>query len=321
MPFKKSLDDPDTGVVLSPPRRLQPKYLSYSTVRPEVAISRAYVRSLRLTNRDRQIIRFIGEMGYATTDQIARLWFGHVTRPRRGANKRLKDLWEMHLLDRNPDAALERYGLPVQLIYMLGRAGATLLSEEPTAPNHIRRPGFLMTHNVLLTEAAVRLTTACWDAGTYKLVVRGEQYQSFEWNGRAVKLRPDGLFCLRSEGREIPFFVELDTGTKGLDSFLTTRLQYELYYRSETWRDLHRRFPGVLIVCCRAGSDADSRHRRACRRAEQVLELIREHRDQVGVQWFFTTLDDVASGRWQALVERNHLREVQLFPALAHEAD
>ena len=312
---RRVLEELRGGMMLGPTPSAARPTLSIPTERPKVSITPAYVRSLALSDRDLQITRFIGEMAYVTIDQVARLWFGHTRKPTIRARNVLRRLWELHVLDRTPGDGLALYGLKRQTVYMLGRAGETMMAEEFDKRPRRSVTGFLLNHNTLLSEAAVRLTLSLRAADSRDLLIYGERLIGFDWENQSVRLRPDALFVVRArEGDvEFPFFVELDTGTRDLGSFRVKQLQYRLYLRSRAWQTHYNQFPGILVICCARTRSEQAREAATQRRVAQIIARLQEGREGAQLQWFFTTLEEIGSGCWKALVGRGELRDADLF--------
>jgi hypothetical protein len=97
-----------------------------------------------------------------------------------------------------------------------------------------------------------------------------------------------------------------------MDAFVTKQLSYNLYFRSNAWREHHRTFPGLLVVCAAKGDTEAERRRTAQRRLDRIIRQIRDRRTEGGVKWFFTTLSALGTLEWKALVGRDEMRTIQL---------
>lgn len=290
----------------------------HKTERPKVVISPTYLQSLRLTQRDRAMLVYIHEIGYVTAEQIGALFFGHVKQPEKKAGERLFELWQQHLLDRFPAEGLAKYGLKDQLVYVVGQAGVLLLSELDPDGNRpkVRRGGVLLAHNLLLGEALLRLTETA-RARDWAVMFHGERtaFTTFEHDGRFVKMRPDGVVIVQRDEGEIPFFVELDTGTEVLETYKQKVLQYELYSRSQRWREQYTLFPGILVVVQCGGDTPELRGKRTHARLTRLIDQVQSCRRE-GLRWFFSNLAQAGAGNWQAIDRKGELREAQLFPSM-----
>lgn len=300
----------------------QPGGLNYCRDRPDAAVTSSYVRNLPLMERDREIVRYLGEIGFATTDQLARLfWPGRLVRT---ASRRLLKLWRMWVLDRQPCYRLPRFGYPAQLVYMTGRAGVKMLRDVDG--NARRRDGtLLMAHNVLLGEAVVRLAETARRVGAKcRLGFRGEGAvaTSFKWNEYWVRMRPDGLIRLAVKGRDVPFFVEFDRGTQPASHFAVKARQYELYRRTDAWRARYASFPGVMVVVW-AGHQAEKgespedtaarRRKIAGERLDRVIEQLDAATRHQRLRWFCQRLDLVGRAPWRVVTSEGLRRAPPLF--------
>lgn len=314
--FSAVLGERPGGVTLANMSFPRWRRFGYCKERLPVRVTPAYVQGLHLTVRDNAIAAYLAEAGYATTGQIARLFYGQTKKPLKKAQERLTWLWRMHVVDRTI-AELTEYGIPLQLVYTLGAAGVFLLSDPDSGIRaRPRRGNFLLAHNVLLGEAIAGLVETGQTQG-WTLRYHGERgaYSSFQWDNRWVKLRPDGLLYLMHTlaGVERPFFVEMDTGNESVGAYATKVLQYEWYYRSEAWRERGDRFPGVLIVAWAKDRDGDRRKALAEARLRALIEQVRVRRRDYGVHWFFASLDIAGSGHWLALDRQGKTREINVF--------
>lgn len=302
----------------------RPGGLHYCRERPDVPITPSYVRNLPLVERDRRIVRYLGQIGYATTDQLARLfWPGRLVRT---ASRRLLKLWKMWVLDRQPSYQLPAFGYPAQLVYMVGRAGVKMLRDIDE--NARRRDGtLLMAHNVLLGEAVVRLTEAARRLGTgHGLSFSGEPAvtTSFKWNDMWVRMRPDGLIRFVVGGREIPFYVEFDLGTQPVSHFALKARQYELYRRTDAWRVKRAVFPGVLVILWaryqteEGGLPEEASARRqsiVAARLDRAVEQLDDVTRHQGLRWFCQRLDLVGDAPWRVVTSSGVRRAPALFSA------
>jgi len=293
--------------------------LSFRRDRPERAITSSYVRNLPLTERDRQMLRYLGEIGYATTDQLTRLfWPGRVLRT---ASRRLLRLWEMWVLDRQPFYLLPDYGFPRQLAYMLGRAGVKMLTDVDE--NARQRDGtLLMAHNVLLGEAIIRLTEKARSLGPgHSLSFHGEAATctAFQWHDKWIRMRPDGLALAEyvdgTEQKEVSFYLEFDRSTQPVRHFVGKMRQYEFYLRSHEWKKELPAFPGILVVVwtrCRPKEEESPEEvvsrrqtiaeKRLGRIVEELLSATRGTAH--GLRWFCQRLDLVGEAPWRVVTSQ-----------------
>lgn len=304
----------------SPPRIIGANSINYRDERPEVSVTSSYVRSLYLTERDRAILRLLSEIGYATTGQLKRLFWQD--RSLQVVSKRLLSLWEKWVLDRQPFYRAGDYGVPRQLVYMLGRAGVRILQDLDQ--NVTQRDGtLLMPHNVLLCEALVKLVEKARQLGEgHNVNFYGEAAArtAFKWEGNWVKMRPDGLVYLEADGKEIPFYVEFDRNTSPISHMIGKVKQYSLYRRSDNWKMDHRVFPAILLIVwskyevdgLSEEEAADRRRTRAQRRLDALIEYLQEAIKRTNLRWFCQRLDLVGLEPWR-VVTRNGMKRSPPF--------
>lgn len=298
--------------------------LSHQRVRDDVSVTPQYVRGLNLSSRDYGILRYLSEVGYATAEQLAALFFYRLRKPVKKARERLKELWELHVLDRITAEPLVKYGFGLQLAYMVGRAGRLLLAEldpKRQLPSQ-RRGGLLLAHNALLGQAIVNLYTQFWPVAEREVVFYGEQaaYALFQWENRFVSLRPDGMLMIRNVKRnhEVTFFVELDTGQQEVASFRAKTKAYELYMECGDWRERYGKYPRILVILWAASrlegaaGDAD-RRRLADTRLQRVIETVKEASGYKPMPWAFTRLDTIATDAWWLLHPGGQVEQRYLF--------
>ena len=132
----------------------RPHSLRCKTQRPDMDVTLEYAHSRHMRDSDLDLISHLGQLGYATTEQVSRLFFDEYKFPLKLAQKRLYQLWEWHVLDREPGDGQEEYDIPQQLVYSLGKAGNLILDEsDPEGSKKRKKPGKLLRlHNLLLGE-------------------------------------------------------------------------------------------------------------------------------------------------------------------------
>ena len=101
--------------------------LAKETQRPDVDVTHEYLSSLPLQESDIELVKYLGEVGYATAEQMSQMYGEEHEFPLKSAQKWLTQLWKWHLLDRTPCAGLEKYGIQPQLVY------STLLAKSRLA--------------------------------------------------------------------------------------------------------------------------------------------------------------------------------------------
>jgi len=300
----------------------RPHSLRCKTQRPDVEATPDYLRSLSLNDSDIELVKHLGEVGYATTEQVSRMYYALHKAPLKSAQKRLSQLWEWHILDRSPITGIEKYGLRHQLVYSPGKAGNLILSEsDAEGAKKRKRSGTALTlHNLLLGELLVGLS----DVGSKK----GWEYQfygerssavQFEYNERRIRMRPDGLLYLNNEVEdiEIPVFVELDTSMRDLDHFRGKVIQYNSYFASNKWKARFELFPYVAVVVWgkSAQGDAKNRQRLADVRIQRIIAKVEGEKWTQGYNWLFARLDQAKQGSFHMLTAKSpgKLAKINLF--------
>jgi Replication-relaxation len=176
----------------------------------------------RLTDRDRAILRLVGEHRVFTTDQLAQVFFHSLDR----AEHRLRELTDAGALARfRPYRRHGEGSAPFH--YVLGSLGAAVLAaEQGSEPGrlgyrpdkalqvaHSQRLGHTVGVNGFFTALAAsarqqppgRATLAVWWS---------ERRCADRW-GSIV--RPDAYGRWREDDRQVDFFLEYDRGTEPLD--------------------------------------------------------------------------------------------------------
>jgi len=175
----------------------------------------------RLTERDRRILRLVGEHRVFTTHQLTDLFFNTHDR----AEHRLRQLTQAHVLARfRPHTRHGEGSAPYH--YVLGPAGAAVLAAEQDT--HVRELGYRpdtaldIAHSQRLAHTVGVngfFTTLAAHArrqppGSAALVAWWSQRRCHARWGQLV--RPDGYGRWREDGREVDFFLEYDLASEPL---------------------------------------------------------------------------------------------------------
>lgn len=223
---------------------------------------------MRLTERDRDIIRLIHRHRFLRSHQIIAL-LGNSPQQ---VSRRLKLLYHHGYLER-PRAQLDYYhqGGSSHIVYGLSNKAGTLLNTEPgvaTRPvswseNNRAVGRMFLEHTLLVSDVMVSLELACQKYDGIKLLYEDQlgldpERQPFQWraktqDGITLGILPDRVFALEypdqsGECQRVHFFLEADRGTmpvvrSGLKqtSFYRKLLAYEA-----TWtRKIHQRQLGI----------------------------------------------------------------------------
>lgn len=225
-----------------------------SPSRPRIDMALVAEVARRLTERDRFLIRLLGEHRVFTTGQIHELAF----ESRRRAELRCSELYGLRILERfRPYRSMG--SAPYH--YVLDDLGARVLAAEKGSdgePSSFRRTA------TLALEHSQRLEHLVGTNGFFTSLVRsarhGEGIALRSWwsEGRCARawgesVRPDGFGIWEEEGRRLAFFLEHDNGTETLERLVAKLAGYE---------DLARRAgeaTAVLFSFASTGREASAR--------------------------------------------------------------
>ena len=194
---------------------------------------------MRLTERDKQVVKVVNDFRVMRQDQVQRLLFPS----RNTAQIRLWLLWQ--------HAYLRREFLPVTggiqtslVLYVLDKRGAELLQSEfgydRESLRYSRRPSLthqFLDHTLGLSEIRLAVTLSCrehdyqlktWmDENTLK-----SNYDKVQVGQRLVAVLPDAYFVIGAPRGDIHFFLEYDRGAEHLRYFKRKMAAYVAYYRT-----------------------------------------------------------------------------------------
>jgi hypothetical protein len=171
----------------------------------------------RLTGRDRQLLELLEAHRVLTTDQVAAIGFGSIAR----ARSRLHLLHTRGVLDR-----FRHYIRPgsVSWRWTLGPLGAAVLAagrdQAPPRPAAVREATVRLAawpqleHLIAVNSFFVSLHSAARHRPDTELARWWSENQARRAVGGLV--RPDGAGLWRQHHREVPFWLEHDTGTEPL---------------------------------------------------------------------------------------------------------
>jgi hypothetical protein len=226
--------------------------------------------SAHLTERDRMLVRLVGEHRVLTTDQLAAIGFGSITT----ARHRLSMLVRLGLLRRfrpHPESGSAPWH------YLLGPVGAALLGAEDRderrwapqvradrqlALERSARLGHMTGRNwffaALLRQARQGggdLTEWLNEAGTALSFDRA----AVRYDDRSRFPRPDGAGTWAQDGRQVRFLLEYDAGTENL-SVLAGKLDgYQALAAGLAWHGQ----PCPVVLFCFASPRREQSARRA----------------------------------------------------------
>jgi hypothetical protein len=191
------------------------------------------IAAIRLTERDRDILRMVHRHRFLRSDHITSLLLGSPQQILR----RLQRLYHHGYLER-PRCQIDYYQHGSRcMAYGLGRKGAALLKRQLSLPYPRLTQGqhgpvgrLFLTHALLVSDVMVALELACRRQHSMRLLMpdevelprnAGRRYDQFKWtvnlgNGSRIGVVPDRAFALESaagSGARCWFFLEADRGT------------------------------------------------------------------------------------------------------------
>jgi hypothetical protein len=207
----------------------------------------------RLSDRERELLRFVHDSRFATGRQLVRR-FWHTSdqasaaaRAGRRALKRLADERVLTTLPRRIGGI--RTGSQ-GLVYATGRAGVRLLAVGGITGARIELPGTLhLSHTLATTELAVRLAEA-ERAGD--LEVLEAQQEPACWRefpglgGVRCTLKPDLFIRLGAGALEDRWMIEVDLGSESGRTLARKAAIYREHYQSGREQHDHGVYPRVL---------------------------------------------------------------------------
>ena len=248
---------------------------------------------LRLTDRDKEIIRAVHEFRVLRQSQIQVLFFGS----RQTAQLRLSKLYHNRYLDRRAVRVLGG-AASSPLLYILDERGAEVLRSEfgmdVRSPKKDKRLGVkFLEHTIDINTVRVAITVACREHGYEIANWHDDMTLSADYDrvsiptsrggSRTVPVTPDSYFSVRVPRGVTHFFLELDRGTMELRRFRRKIVTYLHYYASGGYERRYRtRSLRVLTVTTTQA---------------RLTNLKKTTREAGGHEpFYFTTLDQVAPG-------------------------
>ena len=194
---------------------------------------------MRLTDRDRRVIKVVNDYRIIRQDQIQRLLFPS----KNTAQNRLWRLWQ--------HGFLKRQFLPVlggvqtsPILYLVDRRGAELLERDFGYPkdslrySRVKRPSYrFLEHTLGLSEIRLSVDLACRDAPFSLEEWRDEKalksgYDTIRLGRKHVGVLPDAYFSISVPAGKLHFFLEYDRGPESLTVFRKKISVYWTYFQS-----------------------------------------------------------------------------------------
>jgi hypothetical protein len=206
-----------------------------------------------LSDRDRDLLRFVHDNRFATGHQLVRRFWqtsdqgSAGARAGRRALKRLVDLRVLSTLPRRIGGV--RTGSQ-GLVYAVGRAGVRLLAARGVSGARVELPGTLhLAHTLATTELTVRMAEAECAGDLEVIAVQREPacWRSFPGLGGARRvLKPDLFVRLGAGALEDRWMIELDLGSESGRTLARKAAIYLEHYQSGREQYDHGVYPRVL---------------------------------------------------------------------------
>ncbi|MEI4301583.1 replication-relaxation family protein [Streptococcus suis] len=214
----------------------------------------------QLTTQDIQILYFLNQARYATTSQLARLFYPDSNKPEtaiRRANftthRLLKAGLVSHLKRRiggvRKGSASYVWQITFQGLKLLKSQDETIVLRYK---NHYEPSQHHVEHTLAVTEIFVETMETV--RNSQKLSLEAFSFEPNSWrsyqklSGLGMTLKPDAYLELVSQEYEDHYFIELDRSTESLARIVNTCKKYIEYYRSGVEQRQHGVFPFVLWI-------------------------------------------------------------------------
>lgn len=215
----------------------------------------------RLSERDWQIVRSVGEHRFLTTGQLQRLHFaGHASALAgiRACVRVLDRLRSLRLLTRLARTVGGLHAGSRAYVWCLDVVGDRLLKRDLDAENgstsrrRFYEPSTIfLAHMLAVAEARVELEEAA-RSGVFEL--EQVEVEPAAWRryvdayGRPAVLKPDLATTTVAGDFEDRWLIEVDRGTESLRTLLAKCGQYEAYRRTGREQAAHEVFPLVVWI-------------------------------------------------------------------------
>ncbi|MEU0535653.1 replication-relaxation family protein [Amycolatopsis tolypomycina] len=210
------------------------------------SVADAIAAGRTLTHRDRELIALLADHKALTTEQIARLFYGHANT----ARKRLVRLTERGILARfrtcvRPGSQSWRYTLGTLGAMIHAAAhGDTLPTPAKTHDKVLKlAQNPRLNHLLGVNEFFVTLKSHASNNDTCDLAEWWNEQSITEACARIV--RPDGYGKWTENGRSTGFFLEYDTGTEKLETVLNKLDGYRELASADVSHPILFLLPGV----------------------------------------------------------------------------
>lgn len=193
---------------------------------------------MRLTNRDKQVVKAVNDFRVMRQDQVQRLLFPS----KNTAQIRLWNLWQHGFLKR--EFLLTWGGVQNSpVLYLIDKLGVDLLQsefeyEKDSLRWSARRPGDrFLRHTLGLSEVRLAFALSC-QKHDYTLMTWLDEkavkadHDKVTAKRRLVPILPDAYFMVQTPKGKAHFFLEFDRGPERLGIFKKKIVAYRAYFKT-----------------------------------------------------------------------------------------
>lgn len=206
---------------------------------------------VELADRDRDLLRAVGQLGYVTGGQLRRLVFGEPlasTQNARIARRVLERLTRRGLLVRATRSLGGIRAGSSSYVYALTRQGALAIGERPRR-RHLDPSLTFLQHTLAISETYVQLFEAQHVGLLSGLTIEVEPacWRTLG-DSSGSRLKPDLFVGLETAREEVFAFVEIDLGTEHQTAVRRKVALYDAYRATSQEQERIELFPQVIWV-------------------------------------------------------------------------
>lgn len=214
----------------------------------------------QLTDKDIQILHFLNQARYATTSQLARLFYSDSPKPEtalRRANFTTQRLLKAGLISHLKRRIGGVRAGSASYVWQITFQGLKLLkSQDETIILRYKNQYEPTQHHVEHTLAITELFVETLEVSRHseKIALEKFSFEPSSWRGYqklsgvGMTLKPDAYLKLIVQEYEDHYFLEVDRSTESLARVVNTCKKYIEYYRSGIEQRQHEVFPYVLWI-------------------------------------------------------------------------
>jgi hypothetical protein len=222
---------------------------------PYLTSERLYWIASALSDRDRELLRFVHDSRFASGQQLIRAFWQTeepMSSQARAGRRALKRLTDWRVLDTLPRRIGGMRTGSDGLIYRTGRAGTKLLAAGGVRGARVEIPGTLhLAHTLATTELALRLREGD-QAGELELIEVQQEpacWRTYPGAGGVERaLKPDLFARIGAGALEDRWMVEVDLASESGRTIAAKLARYVEHYRSGREQHGHGTYPKVLWV-------------------------------------------------------------------------